>query len=96
MLAEYQELFQDAIHSLCHLPCVVAQLLSGSCVLAEYQELFQDAIKSLQQQGGQQVNIDFSPFATTAKLLYESAFVAERYSGIRGFLDSGKVCFSSL
>ena len=58
---------------------------------AEYQELFADAVKMLQQQGGQQVEIDFSPFADTARLLYESAFVAERYSGIRGFLDNGKV-----
>lgn len=58
---------------------------------AEYSELFVEATKRLQQQGGQQVEIDFSPFAATAKLLYESAFVAERYSGIRGFLDDGKV-----
>lgn len=58
---------------------------------AEYQELFAEAARKLQQQGGQQVDIDFSPFAATAKLLYESAFVAERYSGIRDFLDNDKV-----
>ena len=53
--------------------------------------MFQEAINSLKSQGGQQVDINFSPFATTAKLLYESAFVAERYSGIRAFLDKDKV-----
>ena len=64
-----------------------------SCLLsAEYKELFQEAIKSLKSQGGQQEEeLDFSPFAATAKLLYESAFVAERYSGIRAFLDKDKV-----
>ena len=40
------------------------------------------------------MDIDFSPFATTAKLLYESAFVAERYSGIRAFMDTDKVNFA--
>ena len=58
---------------------------------AEYREMFQEAINSLKAEGGQQVDIDFSPFATTAKLLYESSFVAERYSGIRAFLDRDKV-----
>lgn len=60
-------------------------------MFAEYRELFQEAIKALEKQGGQQIQIDFSPFATTAKLLYESAFVAERYSGIKSFLDTNQV-----
>lgn len=58
---------------------------------AEYKELFQEAVKSLEALGGHQEDIDFSAFASTAKLLYESAFVAERYSGIRGFLDKNQV-----
>ena len=53
--------------------------------------MFQEAVNSLKAQGGQQEDIHFSPFAITAKLLYESAFVAERYSGIRAFLDRDKV-----
>jgi allophanate hydrolase len=53
--------------------------------------MFQEAVNSLKAQGGQQIDIDFSPFAATAKLLYESAFVAERYSGIRAFLDKDEV-----
>ncbi len=36
-----------------------------------------------------QVEIDFEPFATTARLLYEASFVAERFSGIRDFLHKG-------
>lgn len=62
----------------------------GSALEAKYKEMFQEAVNSLKAQGGQQEDIDFSPFAITAKLLYESAFVAERYSGIRAFLDRGK------
>lgn len=62
----------------------------GSALEAKYKEMFQEAVNSLKAQGGQQEDIDFSPFAITAKLLYESAFVAERYSGIRAFLDRDK------
>lgn len=32
--------------------------------------------------------IDFSSFAKTAGMLYTSAFLAERYAGIRQFLES--------
>ena len=42
------------------------------------------------------MDIDFSPFAAVAKLLYESAFVAERYSGIRSFLEKDQVTHSSV
>lgn len=48
---------------------------------------FAAAISRLESCGGYLVNIDFSPFAQTAALLYQSSFVAERYSGIRPFLD---------
>jgi len=41
----------------------------------------QEAIKRLKTMGGEQVAIDFAPFAETAILLYGAAFVAERYSG---------------
>ncbi len=33
-----------------------------------------------------QVDIDFRPFAATAKLLYEASFVSERFAGIKHFL----------
>lgn len=41
----------------------------------------------LEKLGGTCVSeFDFSPFANTAKMLYETAFIAERYSGIKQFL----------
>jgi allophanate hydrolase len=46
------------------------------------------AAKRLKTIGGEQLNIDFSSFAETAVLLYGGPFVAERYSGIRSFLEA--------
>lgn len=60
----------------------------GTAIADASQTAFDAAVKRLQSCGGQIVNIDFSPFAETASLLYQSSFVAERYSGIRPFLDS--------
>lgn len=48
---------------------------------------FSAAVQRLQSVGGSQVEVDFSPFAQVASLLYQSSFVAERYSGICAFLD---------
>lgn len=59
--------------------------------LAGYERLFGEAVQRLQQLGGLAVPIDFEPFATTANLLYTSAFLAERYSGVRDFLEAGQV-----
>lgn len=43
----------------------------------------------LEELGGTCVReFDFSPFATTAKMLYKTAFIAERYSGIKQFLHT--------
>lgn len=49
--------------------------------------MFEDAIHRLESLGGKQVNINFSPFLEIASLLYGGAFVAERLSGIRQFLQ---------
>lgn len=38
--------------------------------------------------GGTQVTIDLSPLLEIAAMLYTASFVAERYSGIREFLES--------
>ena len=59
--------------------------------IAVYEQLFSQAIARMQSIGGQLIQVDFEPFVQTARLLYESAFVAERYSGIRSFLESGRV-----
>lgn len=50
--------------------------------------LFQQAIKQLVAIGGKPVEIDFSPFLETARLLYEGPWVAERYAAIRDFFES--------
>jgi allophanate hydrolase len=50
--------------------------------------LFQHAIKQLEALGGKRVEIDFSPFLETARLLYEGPWVAERYAAIREFFES--------
>lgn len=49
---------------------------------------FAAAAQRLESVGGVRVEMDFSPFAEAAALLYQSSFVAERYSGIRSFLDN--------
>jgi len=49
--------------------------------------LFQAAVKQLQGLGGTAVEIDFSVFLETARLLYEGPWVAERYAAIRDFFD---------
>lgn len=33
-------------------------------------------------------DFDFAPFATTAAMLYETAFLAERYAGVKYFLHA--------
>lgn len=50
--------------------------------------LFNHAIQELVAMGGQRVDIDFSVFLNTARLLYEGAIVAERYAAIRPFIES--------
>ena len=49
--------------------------------------LFAEAIAKLEQRGATRVEIDLSPFLEAARLLYEGPWVAERYVGIRAFLD---------
>lgn len=55
------------------------------CVV--FTSLFEDAICRLESLGGKRVEMDFSPFLKIASLLYGGAFVAERLSGIREFLQ---------
>ena len=51
-------------------------------------ELFRRSCDALRAIGGQEVEIDFSPFLQTARLLYEGPWVAERYAAIREFFDA--------
>jgi allophanate hydrolase len=52
------------------------------------QAAFEDAVRAMQALGGRSVSIDYAPLAAAAALLYESAFVAERYAAIRPFFDA--------
>lgn len=49
--------------------------------------LFERALAQWRRLGATLVEIDFTPFRETARLLYEGAWVAERYAAIRTFLD---------
>lgn len=60
----------------------------GESVRLAMEEEMKRAIERLVNLGGEQVQIDFTPFAETAVLLYGGPFVAERYSGIRSFLEA--------
>lgn len=62
----------------------------GDEVARQMEHEMQSGASRLESLGGQRVEIDFTPFAETAILLYGAAFVAERYSGIRSFLEKGK------
>lgn len=53
---------------------------------AEYARLFQAAVEQFQALGGEAVEIDFTPFAEAARLLYQGPWVAERYAAIRPFI----------
>ena len=54
---------------------------------SEYARLFFDSVKRLEQLGGQCVEIDFAPFRTAARLLYEGAWIAERYDAVGEFIE---------
>jgi allophanate hydrolase len=53
-----------------------------------YAQCYQEALVHAQALGAELVEIDFAPFAETARLLYEGPWVAERYQAIRAFIDA--------
>lgn len=60
----------------------------GTEVVFASSALFESAAAQLEKLGGSRVSVDFAPFAEVAAALYGGAFVAERYAGIRAFLDA--------
>ena len=54
---------------------------------SEYARLFFDSVKRLEQLGGQCVEIDFTPFRAAARLLYDGAWIAERYDAVGEFIQ---------
>jgi allophanate hydrolase len=53
-----------------------------------YAQCYADALVQAQALGAELVELDFAPFAETARLLYEGPWVAERYQAIRPFIDT--------
>jgi len=54
---------------------------------SEYEKLYDSAIARLEGLGGNRVEVDFTPFLETARLLYEGPWVAERWLVIRDLLS---------
>lgn len=55
---------------------------------AETPALFSAKVRHLESIGGKAVEIDFSAFLETARLLYEGPWVAERYAAIQNFFET--------
>jgi len=53
----------------------------------EYARLFFESVKRLERLGGRCVEIDFTPFRAAAKLLYNGAWIAERYDAVGEFIE---------
>ncbi|MCO6414300.1 MAG: allophanate hydrolase, partial [Thiogranum sp.] len=54
----------------------------------EAARLFAQAVERLEALGGECVTIDFAPFLSTARLLYEGPWVSERYLAIEAFIEA--------
>jgi allophanate hydrolase len=54
----------------------------------EAKALYAKAVRSIEQIGGQRVEIDFAVFRSTAELLYEGPWVAERLAAIQSFVQN--------
>jgi allophanate hydrolase len=54
----------------------------------EAPRLFADKVRQFERIGGKAVEIDFSAFLKTARLLYEGPWVAERYAAIQEFFET--------
>ena len=53
----------------------------------DFAALYRKAVEGFSGIGGRAVEIDFSPFAEAARLLYEGPWVAERYLVVKALLD---------
>lgn len=64
-----------------------------SHVITEYagaNSCFNSAIDHLEAIGGEAINIDFKPFYSAAKLLYEGPWVSERLLSIKGLMSNSE------
>lgn len=55
---------------------------------SEAQQLFQTSLQQLQAAGATLTEIEFEPFSSAARLLYEGPWVAERYLATRELIES--------
>lgn len=55
---------------------------------SDYRELFKRFIETLKERGYEVITIDFEPFIKTAELLYHGPWLAERYAGIKTFIET--------
>ena len=53
-----------------------------------YAQLFDATVGRCEDLGGLPVEIDFAPFIEAARLLYEGAWIAERYAAVGRFIDA--------
>ncbi len=54
---------------------------------AEAERLFRENVARLEALGGSAVEIDMTPYLTAAKMLYEGAFIAQRYANFGDMFD---------
>lgn len=52
-----------------------------------YRDAFARAVERLEKRGWKKVEIDFSPFAAAAELLYSGPWVSERYAAVGAFIE---------
>lgn len=92
-------MFHCTLASLSFIPCpavhcqqprqsLVCHEMCAILPCAGYRRLFGEAVARVQSLGGELVPIDLSSFDRAAHMLYENAFLAERYSSIRSFLEA--------
>jgi allophanate hydrolase len=55
---------------------------------SEAERAFDASLEDLESLGAKVVEFDFTPFREIAELLYEGSWVAERYQGIRSFIEN--------
>lgn len=60
-----------------------------SALGAEYREAFDHAVRDLKRSGVEIVTVDISPLLDAARLLYDSALVAERYAAVGDAVSRG-------
>lgn len=60
--------------------------LQANCS-AEVAALYKASARRMEELGARTVEIDYAPFAETARLLYEGPWVAERYAAVGAFVE---------